>query len=537
MNGAVFFAGGKDATVTPHTTNSYRNLNVGFFDDERTERAVVDLAQADSITFFLGAGVSANQNVPPWADLVRHLLTSSLKGDISQQTLFDRGRLKTFPQAIIDSYFQLPMASAVDGLLLDAGHTDAVAQRNGMIRNLIYGDNDQRSFLQRPSLAREVVLTAIVLKASGQNVHILTTNYDAIIEEIAAQDEEVARLRNEWSLTFKSYTDSPGEIPDNEIPIVHIHGYIPRNGEPREVVFSEPDYVHWADRADLLRYVQRRFDTGHTVMLGASLRDHNIISYLKNTDLNARKKYALLPLQGDGAYDIGCKVGFDIISAIQGVRARALGIQALFPDFFGQVNQFLIELRTAAALRGDQSYAEVSYRRRIRQWESDLQSYSYGDDDTRRENTEKLRRISEEIGAILPEADHTKVELWARNTIDARTLELWCTSQSTYLGTGYWRHSKKIELASNSPAVLSFANRSVTLGRVVDRLDDRWTHYLTVPIILDEEPYGLIPVGSVVALFHAPDVQDARLPTDEVRTGRIRDLLLVCGTELLNPAD
>ena len=58
-----------------------------------------------------------------------------------------------------------------------------------------------------------------------------------------------------------------------------------------------------------------------------------------------------------------------------------------------------------------------------------------------------------------------------------------------------------------------------------------------MPIILDEEPYGLIPVGSVVALFHAPDVQDARLPTDEVRTGRIRDLLLVCGTELLNPAD
>lgn len=452
------------------------------------------------------------------------------------------GQATGIARELIGRYLQLPMATAIDGIFKEKfGHLKYIGERNKLIRQHIYRKKDRtaRLFLRNPSLAREVVLTAILLKACGKDVHIITTNYDHAIEEISRDDVDARRDADFWGIEFKTYSDQP---PDNyvgelEIPIVHIHGSIGRgNLRPSSVVFSERDYVVWEERGAVLNYIRRRFAETRLLMIGASLRDHNIISYLTKTEWNLAHRYALLPLQGDSAYDIGRLVGFEPISAIQEHRTDELGIKGLFPDFFGQVHQFLIEVRYAAAQAIDgSSYVANNYGKRIRLWAEDFEP-SASDEGYRTDVTRQLRELAKEICTRVPEAEQVKLEIWIRRNVDARTLELWCNSQSTHLGNDYWPHERQITLDVTAPAVHSFSNRIAVSGHVVDRHDGRWTHYIASTVMIDQEPYSSLPIGAAVILFHAPGIPTEVLPSVEARKDEIVRLVLDQVEQILNPA-
>lgn len=488
-----------------------RVASVGFFDDPGTIDAISRLGAADKLTIFVGAGVSADQRVPAWADLVRILLGDLLPADLRSRSVSrgGSGAGADLPGAIVDAYFQLPMASAVDQVFEMREPGNGVFRRNEAIALLLYQQGDSpRSFLQRPSLAVDALMTAIILKACGKDVHVLSTNYDSVLEEIAAHDPEIVNLLDEYGLDVRPYAASaPGkQAPDCELPIVHIHGYLPRTGPALGVVFSEPDYVEWAENSVLRRYMYSRFDHGHLVMVGASLRDHNVISYLRQTDINTTNRYALLPLQGDPGFEIGKQVGFQLLTAVQERRGEQLGINVLTPDFFGQVRQFLIEVRLAAVLPANLSYNNSAYGTRLRLWQEDFKRRCYEVADNELRATDLLVRLATVICLQVPEATHVKAELWVRNDVELRELELWASSQSIRVGGERYRpHTTRIDLTSESPATLSFANRTAVQGRVIDRTDGRWTHYLAAPVVLREEPYSEIPVAVVVASLHAPD--------------------------------
>jgi hypothetical protein len=524
-----------------HRLTTRRDHGVGFFDCKTTENAIIDLASATSVTFFLGAGVSADQEVPTWADLVARLMETALPEDLVKTQLREpSGQSTGIARALIRRYFQLPMATAIDGLLKEKfGHRGYINERNKLLRQSIYrkADRTSRDFLRNPSLAREVVLSAILLKACGKDVHILTTNYDHAIEEISRDDVDARRDADYWGIEFQTYADGPPDnyISELEIPVVHVHGSIGRRSRPSLVVFSEPDYAKWAKRTEVLDYVRRRFADTRLLMIGASLRDHNIISYLSETNWNLAHRYALLPLQGDSAHDIGRLVGFEPISAIQEHRADELGISGLFPDFYGQVHQFLIELGYAAGQAIDgSSYAANSYGKRIRLWADDFERCA-SDEDYRKDVTRTLRDLAKEIRTRVPEAEQVKIEVWTRRNVDGRTLELWCNSQSTHLGDDYWPNERRIIKDVTAPAVHSFSNRTAVSGRVVDRQDGRWTHYVASTVMIDQEPYSSLPIGAAVTLFHAPGITTDVLPSVESKKDEIVRIVLDEVEQILNP--
>jgi len=121
------------------------------------------------------------------------------------------------------------------------------------------------------------MLLAAALKALDptKNVHIVSTNYDDSMREIYSGNDAFALyLRNDLHVRFRDFaTKRPTNLGARTIPIVHVHGLIRRTGRGQEVVFSEPDYVRWTNSGQLRDYLQGRFDHGHTLMVGTSLRD------------------------------------------------------------------------------------------------------------------------------------------------------------------------------------------------------------------------------------------------------------------------
>jgi hypothetical protein len=512
---------------------SGRNFDVGFFSDLTTTEAIVDLASATRLTIFVGAGVSADQNIPKWSDLVRDLMLRRIGKAEDSTNLVDD---------ILANYLELPSASIVDRLYEEKWPRHGTRHRNSDIRSAIYGTPAQpRKVNTSPSLIKEILLVAAAMKTLGRDVHIVTTNYDCLFEELRQTDEEVKQVFTHYNVELLPLAvEPPLEVEPSAIPLVYIHGRIPRKGPYSDlVVFSEPDYVAWMQRSDLRDYLSRRFDHGYTLVLGASLRDYNIITYLKRTHSPEAVRYALMPVQGDTAYAMKSSEQYSKLTKMQDLRGRALGIALLHPDFFGQVFQFVHELALAVTnnASGD-SYADIAYMRRVETWWAAFESRKYASDRVRQAGTRKLQAASQELRTFVPEANHIKLEVWIRAhfsvTDDPRALEMWCSSQSMWLSKGtHWPHTAALTLNSTLPAIVCFANRGFVYGAVTGRSDKRWTHYAALPIVLESKPYLSVPVGSVVALFNSSHVNSGALPSVVANSSQIAEKLKVTGESLL----
>lgn len=530
-----------------------RDFSEGFFLDPGTISAVHRVQQGDPLTLFVGAGVSADQGIPQWSSLVRQTLEEVLKlasNKRASRWRDLRGKETDFADKVLNASFQLPVATMIDQLCEEVApkKTPWPTFRNDLLRNAIYRDNGKfRRFDTNPSLARSILTLAIAVKvlAPENDLHIVSTNYDDIFREIIKSDAEIRSQLDAVGLRFKVYAeDAPAASSRTEIPIVHIHGFIPRRGNSIRPIFSEPDYIWWTHQGPFRDYVQARFDKGCMLMVGTSMRDYNIVTYVKRTRYDTDKvtRYAMLPVQGDAGYKVAGREQRDSYSNLMSGRLSNLGIRMLSPDFYGQVNQFLFET-TLYTICKFENRPYVDYMSRLGAWWSTFSQSKYGDDTVRGNLTKQLQAKAMELHAdYIHDADHLKLEVWLRPEItadsDPRYFELWANSQSMWLsGTAYRPHRVRTSVESAEPAVRTFGSRSAQWGEDATRTDRRWTHFVAVPVILYDAPHETIPVGAVVLRICAPD--SVGLPatklTDRHRHA-ISSALIALGTEVLSPA-
>lgn len=528
-----------------------RNFDEGFFLSPATTTAINQVRDADRLTIFVGAGISADQNVPQWASLVRETLTDLLKARTRSANWRGlKGIEAEFSQNVLDSSFQLPVATMIDQLCLEINRgkvEQAIAYRNDLLRKAIYFSNGKpRRFDGNPSLARSVLDLAIVLKVikPEHDLHIVTTNYDSAFKELVKQDRELARRLKDLGLRIVTYGGrTPTRSSESEIPIVHIHGHIPRTGETSRPIFSEPDYVWWTNSGPFRDYVQTRLDYGLTLMLGTSLRDHNIVNYITRTTYEDHRvsRIALMPVQGDAGYEAAGPAQRSTYARLLGGRLANLGIEMLTPDFYSQVNQFLHEATHAATCRhSGREY--VPYMRRLGEWWKAFAGAVHADDVARQTVTLRLRQhVADMSTEFIRDAEHLKIEIWTRHRVeethDPREFQLWANSQSVWLsGDDYWPHAVATEVASSMPAIRTFASRSAEYGEDRTRTDGRWTHFVAAPVILYDKPYDGIPVGSVVLRISAPRSKGALATADTARNlKKVADRLTEIGTSALTP--
>jgi hypothetical protein len=435
---------------------------------------------------------------------------------------------------LIDGLHEMPTASIVDQQMARQYGTTWQTHRNAKIRRALYHETSQGEVrpVQSPSLAEFVLRLAAAMRLQDVDVHILTTNYDDLLERVARDNVLLQQLSERYKVRFTSHVNEPSPR-GKQIPIVHLHGYCPQQGGARAIVFSEADYIKWENESPLRDYLFSRFDTSQGLFVGSSLRDHNILALLRRSSIKRRGQHlALLPVQ----QDIAIGLPFELADYLS-LRGQHLGVTVLRPDFYGQVNQFLLEVGLKVSARGANSIP--TYDKRLRRWWKDWSAPGNQSEVAASPQglAVSLGALAQVVGERVHEASHVKAELWVRADPEKRVLELWSSSQSVRTtGKHYWPHRVNIALQSGNAAVEAFAQRTATSGVATFRTDGRWTHYLSIPIILNDEPFYELPVGVVTLLFHAPALSEAQTLTSVESNYRdIVDLVTQTASPLLLP--
>ncbi|MBD5272671.1 MAG: hypothetical protein HDS42_05335 [Bacteroides sp.] len=191
-------------------------------------------SQTDRLVLFVGAGISANSGVPTWKQLIDEMK-------------------KELPDSISYETDDLKVAQAYKDMRGEKEYLDKVKEvlrHNKVIPNPIH----EAIFNLNP-------------------VHILTTNYDDLLEqELETEFKQYDIIREDLDLPNMIYSSA----------LVKMHGDFLKNN----IVLTETDYYNYSKNFPLIRsFVQSIFATKLVVFIGFSFNDLNlkmILNEVKN---------------------------------------------------------------------------------------------------------------------------------------------------------------------------------------------------------------------------------------------------------------
>ncbi len=300
------------------------------------------------LTLVCGAGVSAGAGVPTWSILLNELL-GNLIGRKLHTELEDVEDRKLLAQLYQDHFAP---SSLVVGQYLKNGLGDDFLET---IRGALYSEALQSSELLeaisdlcRPQRSRESLNSVI------------TFNFDDLIE----------RSLSSQQIKYRSIFGEGQKADRSELPIYHVHGFLPRDGElakENEIVFSEDAYhsqfidpFSWSNLTQLNLLSQNV-----CLFVGLSLSDPNLrrlldVSMRKNPDRQVnhyvfkkrsnhehlRAKVEYLDLNADEA-----KTAKDFVSMweiLEEQDSKNLGLNTIWVDDYSEIPVFLKELASNA---------------------------------------------------------------------------------------------------------------------------------------------------------------------------------------------
>lgn len=197
---------------------------------EDSFRRILDSAKKNSLTFFVGAGVSTISKAPTWSDLINAICHEM---NIGEKERYSSDEYLKFPQMYYCStgknytkYFSF-VESCLNGKEL----------RPNIIHKMLFELNPQS---------------------------IITTNFDELLEDAAVQNCQA----------FKTIAC------DSEIPningnrfILKLHGDL----KHKNIVFKEDDYLNYSEEFKLIETILKSiFATNTVVFIGYGLNDYNI---------------------------------------------------------------------------------------------------------------------------------------------------------------------------------------------------------------------------------------------------------------------
>jgi len=183
--------------------------------------------EARKLVFVMGAGVSLPYGLPDWNTLLQKLLLSIQVGETDAAEFF-AGVLRPSPLVAaryIRNHFRRPVE-------------ERSPQFESAVRKVLYEGIRER--YQSP-LMRE--LCALILAPAGSPMldSVISYNFDDILETSLRDLGERIGIQIPFRPIF-----APGQpVQPNELPIYHVHGYLPRAGElglEHYITLGESDY-------------------------------------------------------------------------------------------------------------------------------------------------------------------------------------------------------------------------------------------------------------------------------------------------------
>lgn len=276
---------------------------MGRDDHERHFRLLRRAWHDRRLVLFLGAGVSASRNIPTWNQLVIDLIVSNTKrfrrlAPNYREAVGDwLGQALDFTPLTLTRAFKTRLASKT-------GKWTQESQRNYLaaIQSGLYSppapatatDADEPPDCCRQAASDTLSAVAALIdrsEKSGRHVAaVITTNFDDLLE---------TELANVSGIRHRVVYDGTNLTADGTLPILHVHGFIPRKGvvPTHQIVFAEDEYhelsysmFNWA-LSELVHFLR----TSTVLFVGFGMTDPNIRRLLDATrDPRAKTKHVVV---------------------------------------------------------------------------------------------------------------------------------------------------------------------------------------------------------------------------------------------------
>lgn len=248
-------------------------------DDWQKKRAeilaeVSEYYRAGRFSMFLGAGISSSAGLPDWDTLLNSLFVSMLTDEGGDQRRADKEQISSIVKRLrqVDGPSALMLARYIrKGVTASSG-----LEQNKFINSVtdqLYGLRDHR-FSMSSLLIKSIASLCTPSRTGARVRSVVTYNFDDLLER-----ELEAR-----GLTFKSIFEEIDLASPEELPVYHVHGFLPEdrtkypNLDRSTLVFSEEGYhqiygdaYHWSNLIQLNSLKETA-----CLMVGLSLTDPNL---------------------------------------------------------------------------------------------------------------------------------------------------------------------------------------------------------------------------------------------------------------------
>lgn len=283
------------------------------------------------LTLFCGAGVSVGAGIPAWDALLVKLLDSMME-TISRNHSLDLGG-----KAAIEFQRRSSASALILGKYLKNNLGRDFPKE---VREALYSSNPTSC-----SLIESIVALSRPQRDGRPLDSIVTFNFDCLIEDNLG----AASIENK-AIFSEAINHDP-----NEMPIYHVHGYLPRTGEiaeNTELVFSEDAYhSQFIDPFSWSNLIQLNKLTQNTCLfVGISLTDPNMrrlldVAWRKNPGKRLGHYIAKrLPKSSDGA-----DVLDEVSRLLEEQDANALGLNVIWMNNYDELPEILKEIAAPVA--------------------------------------------------------------------------------------------------------------------------------------------------------------------------------------------
>jgi hypothetical protein len=290
------------------------------------------------LVLFLGAGVSASARFPDWKLLLERmsykLFKQHIDGDLSEsqrQELFEYFRSEA------------PASPLIVARLLRDNLSSFAAE----VRHALYQDTpcDASS-----DLVKEIGKLCLPQRSGRGLAAVVTYNYDELVEaELERRD-----------ISCRSVLSEAEDPLPSELPIYHVHGYLPRDGDLTEVheeclVLSEDAYHNqFIDPYLWANIIQLNFLRNYVCLfIGLSLTDPNLrrlleITVSKKPDV---RHYAILQNHwtGEKAGHLSSELSTlpSVFRGLEEASLAKLGVSVIWADKHEETPSIISQIRAA----------------------------------------------------------------------------------------------------------------------------------------------------------------------------------------------
>ncbi|WP_303917484.1 SIR2 family protein [Draconibacterium sediminis] len=222
-------------------------------------RNINEAYQKEKLVLVLGAGVSIEFGVPSWNGLLQNLMVHTIEKEHKVSSVLS--------QLFNEIFTPNPL---IAGRYLQDYFEKNNSSFESMVRDVMYSkiNKDKQS-----NLLEEIVRVCVAPGKSPNLDSIITYNFDDILE--------YKLEKTGMDIPFRPIYGIGMEIKNDELPIFHVHGYLPEKkklNNSNKITFGENNYhQQYSDIYSWNNIVQiNKFRENTCLFIGSSLTDPNI---------------------------------------------------------------------------------------------------------------------------------------------------------------------------------------------------------------------------------------------------------------------